>query len=128
MLTLQNLIDLEELSETYPNIKRVQYWWYGKDIEKDYIGDGILLKGPSQIRGADSNTLYLIGSGIDGYRNIYKFAIRLLDYNEETQKYDYERVSLKLDDYSGRLVLYKATKFTFYCKSFRNYDNHSDSK
>ncbi len=115
MLTLQELINLEKLDEKYSEIKRVQYWWYGKDIESQYIGNGELLIPPSQFKGADYNTLYLIGSGIDGYRSIYRFAIRLTNFNTETNHYDYIRVPLLLDDYSNRLVLYKKTHFTFYC-------------
>lgn len=122
MLTLKNLIDLENLDEKYSDIKRVQYWWYGKDIESQYIGNGELLIPPSQIKGADFNTLYLIGSGIDGYRSIYKFAIRLTKFNDETKQYDYVRVPLALDDYSNRLVLYKKTRFSFYCSQLNLFE------
>lgn len=115
MLTLQDLINLENLSKKYPDITRVQYWWYGKDIESLYIGNGELRIPPSPFRGADYNTLYLIGSGIDGNRSMYRFAIRLANFNDETKRYDYIRVPLALDDYSNRLVLFKKTRFTFYC-------------
>ena len=122
MITLQNLIDIENISETNPDIKRIQYWWYGKDIEKDYIGDNDLIIPPKHIRGADYNTLYLIGSGIDGYRNIYRFAIRLTGYDEATDTYSYIRVPLKLDDYSKRLVLYKKTRFSFYSSNLKDFE------
>ena len=115
MLTLQDLINIEKIKEKYPDIKRVQYWWYGKDIESLYIGNGELLIPPGQIKGADYNALYLVGSGIDGHRSIYRFAIRLTGFNDETKHFDYIRVPLELDDYSNRLVLYKKTRFTFYC-------------
>lgn len=122
MLTLQDLICLEKLSEKYPDIKRIQYLWYGKEYVTKYIGDGKLLIPPSRLKGADYDTLYLIGSGIDGNRSIYRFAIRLTGFNNETKQYNYIRIPLLLDDYSKRIVLYKKTRFSFYCSQLKLFE------
>lgn len=113
MINLKQLLEME-------NIKKYQVCWYGMDIAKNYIGEEGLLKPYVLYKNKNPymNQIYIILYGTDGKRSKYMFAIRFTEKLGELIDgnvcFKWERVPLKLDDYSGRLILRKDTGYSFY--------------
>lgn len=119
-MNLAQLLKLE-------NVTNYQLLWYGKDIAKYYLGDNGYLKPYLSFKGKkpDFNRIYISLFGLDGYRSRYMYAIRVTEKIEEEivpgeVSYKFERVYLKLDEYSNRLVLINKNGYSFY-------NNHGES-
>ena len=115
-------MNLDELLK-FDGLTNYQICWYGMDIAEFYIAEEGLINQYASFKSKnpDLNRIYIILYGIDGKRSKYMFAIKFIEKIPELIDgnvcFKWERVPLKLDEYSGRLVLRKDTKYSFYNNS-----------
>lgn len=113
-MNLEQLMNLANISNYY-------IFWYGANIVEDYF-DGITLKDeyielPSaQGRPTSEDQIYLIMYGLNANKCKYHFAARLIP-TDTPAIYRWERVPIALDEYAGRLVFKRETRFSFYNSS-----------
>lgn len=115
-MNLDEILKLEGITD-------YQICWYGMDIAEFYLGENGLLKEHVSYRSKnpDLKKIYIILYGIDGRRSKYMYAIKLTEKIDELIDdhvcFKWERVPLKIDEYSQRLVLKKNDGYSFYNNS-----------
>lgn len=109
-MNLEQIMKLDGIDDYY-------IWWYGIDVNangKYFDEKGFVNKTLRVDKGARINDrIYLILSGIDGKRSKYMFAIKL-SKDVGNKRYQWEKVSIPLDEYSNRIVFRCNRKFSFY--------------
>lgn len=116
-MNLDQLLKLEGIADYY-------ILWYGADCADEYMIDTGLIKSTVKLtRGKpkDKNCIYIFLSGIDRKTCRYRFAGRFHP-TEEDSIFTFERVSIALDEYSGRLVLRRESGFSLYNSSSKGKD------
>lgn len=120
-MNLDQLLKLE-------NITNYQVCWYGKDIAEYYLGDDGLLHSHVSFRNKnpDMNKIYIILYGIDGKRSMYMYAIKFVeklpDLIDGNVCFKWERVPLRLDKYSNRMIFIKESGYSFYNNSGEEFE------
>lgn len=108
-MTLEQLLSFEDVDE-------YGILWYGYSEAKNFLSeDGLLLETVTMLKQKpkSANNVYLIMSGLTKYKCVYMFAITFIATDKENE-YKWKRVPLKMDEYAGRLVLYREFGFSFY--------------
>lgn len=116
-MNLEQLLGLENITDYY-------IFWYGADVADEYMNDEGLLTSivePFKGKPKDDNRIYIFLSGIDKKTCRYRFAGKLHP-TENGSIYTFERVSIALDEYSGRLILHRENGYSFYNSSVTGKD------
>lgn len=111
-MNLEQLLGLENITDYY-------IFWYGANYADKCMNDEGLLKSIvklSKSKPKDDNRIYIFLSGIDKKTCRYRFAGKLHP-TENDSIYTFERVSIALDEYSGRLILHRENGYSFYNSS-----------
>ncbi|MBO7451540.1 MAG: GIY-YIG nuclease family protein [Clostridiales bacterium] len=108
-------MNLEQLLST-DNISDYVVLWYGADISDIYFDDEGFRESTLELfrmKPRDENTVFLIMSGINKYKCRYRFAVTLVKTDNDNT-FKWRRVHISLDEYAGRLILYRKYGFSFY--------------
>lgn len=108
-MNLEQLMSLDGITD-------YNVFWFGADIADAYMDDN----GPivstlevSKSKPRSEETIYIIMSGINKFKCRYRFAAKLIKA-EGANTYLWKKVHIKLDEYAGRMVFYRASGFSFY--------------
>lgn len=107
-MNLDQLLSLEGITD-------YNVWWYGVDYVEGYMNGEGLLKEYVDIRKGKlvEGRYYLVMAGISGKKCRYRFALQWFGEVDGTL-YRMKRVPIQLDEYAGRLILYRESGFSFY--------------
>ena len=107
-MNLDQLLSLEGITD-------YNVWWYGVDYIEGYMNDDGLLNDEVEIKKGKptEDRYYLVMAGINGKKCRYRFALQWTG-EANGNFYKMKRVPIKLDEYAGRLILYRESGFSFY--------------
>lgn len=107
-MNLNQLLSLEGITD-------YNIWWYGIDYVEVYMNDDGLLNENVEIKKGKpvEGRYYLVMAGINGKKCRYRFTLQWTGEEYEGM-YRMKRIPIQLDEYAGRLILYRETGFSFY--------------
>jgi len=108
-MTLEQLLSFE-------NTSIYGILWFGYSEAANFLSEsGFILDTltMSKQRPQNENNVYLVLYGLTKYKCKYMFAINLIA-TQEANVYKWKRFPLKMDEYCGRLILYRKYGFSFY--------------
>lgn len=107
-MNLNQLLNLEGITD-------YNIWWYGVDFVEAYMTDDGLINDEVEIKKGrlEKERFYLVMAGINGKKCRYRFTLKWTG-EMNGNLYKMVRVPIALDEYAGRLILYRETGFSFY--------------
>ncbi len=111
-MNLDQLLKLDGINDYY-------ILWYGAEIADQYMNDDGLLKNTVELlKGKPKNPeqIYIFLSGINKKTCKYRFAGKLRPTGTDSL-YSFQRISIALDEYAGRLILRRESGFSLYNSS-----------